>query len=285
MTAHRIEGKLIAEKVKLEVAQGIAALAVHGITPGLAVVIVGSDPASKVYVRNKVAACEKVGIKSTHIELAATTSQTELEAVVSKLNADPSVHGILVQLPLPKHLDTNAIIDTINPEKDVDGLTRVNAGALTLGEPMHVPCTPLGCMRLLAEIGCDPRGKNAIVIGRSILVGKPIAMLLTNASATVTIAHSQTVNLPSLVGQADIVVAAIGRAKFVQGDWLKPGAVVLDVGINRMADGTLCGDVDFAAASKTAGWITPVPGGVGVMTIAMLLSNALKAAQHSAKNT
>ena len=281
MSAQHIDGKAIAEKVKAEVALGVAARKALGLSTGLAVVIVGHDPASHVYVRNKVAACEKVGIVSTHIELPENISQETLLAQVKKLNADASVHGILVQLPLPKHLNTNAIIDAIAPIKDVDGLTRMNAGALSLGEPMHVPCTPLGCMRILAEIGCDPKGKLAVVLGRSILVGKPIAMLLTNASATVTIAHSQTPNLAAIAVNADIVVAAVGRPNFVQGDWLKNGAVVLDVGINRMPDGKLCGDVDYASAQGRAGWITPVPGGVGPMTIAMLLANTLKAAQLS----
>ncbi len=281
MTAQIIDGKAIAEKVKAEVAVGVAARAAKGLSTGLAVVIVGQDPASRVYVRNKVAACEKVGIVSTHIELPETTTQAALLAQVQALNANTAVHGILVQLPLPKHFDTNAIIDAIAPIKDVDGLTRMNAGALSLGEPLHVPCTPLGSMRLLAEIGCDPKGKTAVVIGRSILVGKPIAMLLTNASATVTIAHSQTPDLAAVVGRADIVVAALGRPRFVQGAWLKPGAVVLDVGINRMPDGKLCGDVDFASAQTHAAWITPVPGGIGPMTIAMLLANTLKAAQLS----
>jgi methylenetetrahydrofolate dehydrogenase (NADP+) / methenyltetrahydrofolate cyclohydrolase len=279
MSAQIIEGKAIAEKVKAEVAAGVAERAARGLSTGLAVVIVGQDPASHVYVRNKVAACEKVGITSTHIELPENTTQSELLAQVKTLNADPRVHGILLQLPLPKHLNANAIIDTIAPNKDVDGLTRTNAGALSLGEPGHVPCTPLGSMRLLEEIGCNPKGKTAVVLGRSILVGKPIAMLLTNASATVTIAHSQTPDLPEVVRRADIVIAAVGRAKFVQGSWLKSGAVVIDVGINRMADGKLCGDVDFDSARNPAAWITPVPGGVGPMTIAMLLANTLKAAQ------
>jgi methylenetetrahydrofolate dehydrogenase (NADP+) / methenyltetrahydrofolate cyclohydrolase len=279
MSAQIIDGKAIAEKVKAEVAAGVAERAARGLSTGLAVVIVGQDPASHVYVRNKVAACEKVGITSTHIELPENTTQSELLAQVKALNADPRVHGILLQLPLPKHLNANAIIDTIAPNKDVDGLTRTNAGALSLGEPGHVPCTPLGSMRLLEEIGFDPKGKTAVVLGRSILVGKPIAMLLTNASATVTIAHSQTPDLHEVVRRADIVIAAVGRAKFVQGSWLKSGAVVIDVGINRMADGKLCGDVDFDSARNQAAWITPVPGGVGPMTIAMLLANTLKAAQ------
>jgi methylenetetrahydrofolate dehydrogenase (NADP+) / methenyltetrahydrofolate cyclohydrolase len=284
MSAGIIDGKAIAEKVKAEVAHGVAARKAQGLATGLAVVIVGNDPASQVYVRNKVATCEKVGIESTHVELPAMVSQAELLSHVARLNADALVHGILVQLPLPKHINTNAIIEAIAPHKDVDGFSRVNVGALSVGAPTFVPCTPLGCMRLLAEIGCDPKGKHAVVIGRSNIVGKPIAMLLTNASATVTIAHSQTANLPEMVRQADIVVAAVGRPNFVQGDWLKPGAVVLDVGINRMTNGRLCGDVDFESAITRAAWVTPVPGGIGPMTIAMLLANTLKAAQSSQKN-
>jgi methylenetetrahydrofolate dehydrogenase (NADP+)/methenyltetrahydrofolate cyclohydrolase len=279
MTAIRIDGKAIAEKVKNEVAQGAAALRAKGIVPGLAVIIVGEDAASQVYVRNKVAACEKVGIRSFHYELPATTTQADLLARVDALNASSEVHGILVQLPLPKHVDANSVIERIAPHKDVDGFSRVNVGALCVGAPIFVSCTPAGCMRLLAEIGCDPKGKYAVVIGRSNIVGKPMAMLLTNASATVTIAHSQTQNLPDLVRQADIVVAAVGRARFVPGSWLKPGAIVLDVGINRGEDGKLIGDVDYESAMAVASAVTPVPGGVGPMTIAMLLSNTLKAAQ------
>ncbi len=279
MPAQRIDGKAIADKVRGEVASEVACLRTRGIVPGLAVIIVGADPASQVYVRNKVIACEKASIASIHLELPASISQTELLDHVARLNADPRVHGILVQLPLPAHVDANAIIETIAPHKDVDGFSRVNVGALSVGAPLFVPCTPRGCMRMLAEIGCDPRGLHAVVIGRSNIVGKPIAMLLTNASATVTLAHSQTRNLPEVVRQADIVVAAVGRPRFVQASWLKPGAVVLDVGLNRLPDGKLCGDVDFDAASAVAGWITPVPGGVGPMTVAMLLDNTLNAAK------
>jgi methylenetetrahydrofolate dehydrogenase (NADP+) / methenyltetrahydrofolate cyclohydrolase len=285
MPANLIDGKRIAEKVKAEVADGVAALrAKTGIQVGLAVVILGQDPASHVYVKNKIAACAKAGVASFHIELPEMTTQAALLAQVQALNADPRVHGILVQLPLPKHIDPMVVIDSILPEKDVDGFSRVNVGALSIGAPVFVSCTPAGCMRLLDEIGFDPKGKSAIIIGRSNIVGKPMAMLLTSASATVTIAHSHTQNLPALVGQADLVVAALGKPKFVKGEWLKPGAVVLDVGVNRMPDGKLCGDVDFESATAQAGWITPVPGGVGVMTIAMLLANTLKAAQSAHKN-
>jgi methylenetetrahydrofolate dehydrogenase (NADP+) / methenyltetrahydrofolate cyclohydrolase len=279
MPATRIDGKAIAEKVKAEVAQGAAALREKGVVPGLAVVIIGEDAASQVYVRNKIAACEKAGVRSFHYELPASTTQAELLARVDALNANADVHGILVQLPLPKQLDANAVIERIAPHKDVDGFSRVNVGALSVGAPIFVSCTPAGCMRLLAEVGCDPKGQNAVVIGRSNIVGKPMAMLLTNASATVTIAHSHTADLPALLKSADIVVAALGRPNFVRGEWLKPGCVVIDVGINRMADGKLCGDVHFDSAQAVASAITPVPGGVGPMTIALLLSNTLKAAQ------
>ncbi len=284
MTAQRLEGKPVAEKVKAEVAAGVAVLKAGGVTPGLAVIIVGEDAASQVYVRNKIAACEKVGIASFHDVLPAATTQSALLAKIAALNANPVVHGILVQLPLPAHIEATAVIDAIAPEKDVDGFSRVSVGALSIGAPVYVSCTPAGCMRLLDEIGYSVRGKHAVVIGRSNIVGKPMAMLLTNASATVTIAHSQTQHLPEVVRQADLVVAAVGRAHFVQGSWLKRGAVVIDVGINRLPDGKLAGDVDYASAEPIASWITPVPGGVGVMTVAMLLANTLKAAQNAYKS-
>ncbi len=283
MTALIIDGKALAEKVRGRIANDVAALKAKGVTPGLAVVLVGDDPASQVYVRNKVAACEKVGMKSVMHKLPATTSEADLLALVETLNADSTIHGILVQFPVPKQISQERVIETISPAKDVDGLHAESAGALMIGEPTFVSCTPLGCMEMLKEIGmADLRGKHAVVVGRSNLVGKPIAMLLLHANATVTICHSGTKDLPSITRQADVIVAAVGKAHFIRADMVKNGAVVLDVGINRRPEnegGGLVGDVDFDAVKEVASYITPVPGGVGPMTITMLLNNTLIAAR------
>ena len=280
MTARVLDGKAIAAKVRAEVAEGVAAFVKeHGRAPGLDVVLVGEDPASQVYVRNKEKASVEVGMRGRVHRLPATTTQAELLRLLDELGNDDSVDGILVQLPLPKAIDERAILDAIPPSKDVDGFHPMNVGFLVSGREALVPCTPRGCMRLLKEAGCDPAGKRAVVIGRSNIVGKPMAHLLLAANATVTIAHSRTQNLPELCRQADILVAAVGRADFVRGDWIKEGAVVLDVGINRKADGKLTGDVAYAEAAERASAITPVPGGVGPMTIACLLENTLVAAR------
>jgi methylenetetrahydrofolate dehydrogenase (NADP+) / methenyltetrahydrofolate cyclohydrolase len=277
MTAKVIDGKAFAAKVRGEVAVHVARLKEeHGITPGLAVVLVGEDPASQVYVKSKHKMTVEVGMNSYEHRLPATTDQTTLMDLVARLNADPAVHGILVQLPLPKHLHEADVINAIDPAKDVDGFHISNVGLLATGQKAMVPCTPLGCLMLLRDHLGSLAGKSAVVIGRSNIVGKPMAQLLLGDSATVTIAHSKTHDLPAVVRQADIVVAAVGRAKMVTGDWIKPGATVIDVGINRTADG-LVGDVDYASASAVAGAITPVPGGVGPMTIACLLANTLTA--------
>lgn len=279
MAAQLIDGKAISSKVREEARERASAFREkYGRQPGLQVVLVGDDPASQVYVRNKERASGKVGIQGGVHRLSADVSQRELESLVGKLNADPEVDGILVQLPLPGHLDANAVVDRIDASKDVDGLTEASAGRLALGRPGLRPCTPKGCMRMLQEIGCDPKGKRAVVLGRSNLVGKPVAQLLLAEHATVTIAHSRTQRLDALVGEADILVAAVGRQGLLKGEWVKEGAVVLDVGINRGEDGKLHGDVDFESAKARASWITPVPGGVGPMTIAMLLSNTVEAA-------
>jgi methylenetetrahydrofolate dehydrogenase (NADP+)/methenyltetrahydrofolate cyclohydrolase len=274
-----LDGKAVAAKVRAEVAARARAFtAQYGRRPGLAVVQVGEDPASTVYVRNKRRSCVETGIESFAHDLPATIREAELLALIATLNHDPAVDGILVQMPLPKGLDANRIIDAIDPKKDVDGLHPKNAGLLMVGRAGLRACTPSGCMRLIAEAGCDPAGKHALVIGRSILVGKPMALLLLEANATVTIAHSRTVDLAATVGRADIVVAAVGRAHMIKGEWIKPGAVVIDVGTNKGADGKLTGDVQFEAARRVASAITPVPGGVGPMTIAFLLSNTVDAA-------
>jgi methylenetetrahydrofolate dehydrogenase (NADP+) / methenyltetrahydrofolate cyclohydrolase len=283
MTAKIIDGKALAEKVRGRIADEVAALKAKGIVPGLAVVLVGDDPASQVYVRNKVAACEKVGMKSLMHKLPATTSEAELLALVETLNRDTTIHGILVQFPVPKQISQERVIATIAPNKDVDGLHAESAGALMQSVPHFVSCTPLGCMEMLKDIGmADLRGKHAVVIGRSNLVGKPMAMLLLHANATVTICHSGTKDLAAITKQADIVVAAVGKARFLRADMVKNGAVVLDVGINRLPaeqGGQLVGDVDFDDVKQVASYITPVPGGVGPMTITMLLDNTLKAAR------
>ncbi|TAG48522.1 MAG: bifunctional methylenetetrahydrofolate dehydrogenase/methenyltetrahydrofolate cyclohydrolase FolD [Betaproteobacteria bacterium] len=283
MTAIRIDGNALSTKVRERIAVDVSAMKAGGITPGLAVVLVGEDPASQVYVRNKVAACAKVGMHSVMHKLPAETSEADLLALVKSLNADASIHGILVQFPVPKHISEETVIATISPDKDVDGLHPDSAGALMIGEPKFVSCTPSGCMEMLADIGMkDLRGKHAVVIGRSNLVGKPMAMLLLHANATVTICHSGTKDLGAMTRQADVLVAAVGRAKFVTADMVKPGAVVLDVGINRLPEsqgGKLVGDVDYDGVSAVASYITPVPGGVGPMTITMLLQNTLVAAR------
>jgi methylenetetrahydrofolate dehydrogenase (NADP+) / methenyltetrahydrofolate cyclohydrolase len=286
VTAQRIDGKAFAEGLRRKIADGVAAfIAETGKVPGLAVVLVGEDPASAVYVRNKAKQTVEVGMASFEHKLAADTSQADLVALVTQLNADDAVDGILVQLPLPAHLNELAVIDCIHPDKDVDGLHVVSAGRLVAGLPGHVSCTPLGCMMLIRDtLGGDIAGKNAVVIGRSILVGKPVAQLLLAANCTVTMAHSRTQNLAEVVRRADIVVAAVGRAEMVKADWIKPGACVIDVGINRVPAAEegktrLVGDVDYAGVSDVAGSLTPVPGGVGPMTIACLLHNTLQAAR------
>ena len=278
MGANIIDGKALAETVKQEAAQQVAALKEQGITPCLAVVLVGEDPASQVYVRGKINDCAQCGIESRSIRLPETTTQAELLAQVKLLAEDPAVHGILVQLPLPAGIDEKAVIDAIPPEKDVDGFSPVNVGRMQIGEPCYLPCTPAGCIRMIESTGVSIAGKQAVVVGRSNIVGKPAAMLLLAKDATVTVCHSKTRNLKELCAAADILVAAVGRAGFVTGDMVKPGAVVIDVGINRGEDGKLHGDVDFAAACEKASYITPVPGGVGLMTRAMLMKNTVQAA-------
>jgi len=277
MAATVIDGRAVAKAFKEEIAEKTAQMIAGGIQPHLAVVLVGENPASQVYVRNKENGCIKAGIRSTVIRLDEDCTQEELEKTVTSLNEDASVHGILVQLPLPRHLDEARVLRLIDPDKDVDGFHAMNSGRLMNGQPGFVPCTPLGVMKLLESYGIDPCGKHAVVIGRSNIVGKPMAMLLLQANATVTVCHSRTQNLSEITKQADILVAAVGRANFVTADMVKPGAAVIDVGINRV-DGKIVGDVDYDAVFETAGYITPVPGGVGQMTIAMLLSNTLDAA-------
>ena len=283
MTAQVIDGKAFAATVRGKVATQVAALMTdHAITPGLAVVLVGEDPASQVYVRSKGKQTVEVGMNSFEHKLEIDTSEAVLLDLIATLNADPAVHGILVQLPLPKHLDEDLVINSIDPAKDVDGFHISNVGLLGTGQKSMVPCTPLGCLMMLREHHGSLSGMDAVVIGRSNIVGKPMAQLLLGDSCSVTIAHSRTKNLPEVVGRADIVVAAVGRAEMVPGDWIKPGATVIDVGINRIEKpegGTrLVGDVDYASAAEVAGAITPVPGGVGPMTIACLLANTVKAA-------
>lgn len=280
MTAQTLDGKAFAARLRARIATQVADLAGQDIVPGLAVVLVGEDPASQVYVRSKGRMTREVGMTSFEHRLPASTDQATLMALIAKLNADPAVNGILVQLPLPKGMDEAAVINAILPEKDVDGFHILNVGRLATGQKAMVPCTPLGCLMLLRDHLGSLAGRNAVVIGRSNIVGKPMAQLLLRDSATVTVAHSRTTDLAALCRQADILVAAVGRPHFVQGDWIKPGATVIDVGINRTDDG-LVGDVDFAAAVQVAGAITPVPGGVGPMTIACLLANTLTATARS----
>lgn len=280
--AIRIEGKLLAAQVKERVAAGVAELKEKGIEPCLAVIMVGENPASQVYVKGKVKDCAECGIKSLEIHLPAETTQEELLQKLAELADDAGVHGLLVQLPLPAHIDEKTVIEAIPPQKDVDGFTAVNVGRMMIGEECFLPCTPAGCMEMIRSTGVSISGKNAVVIGRSNIVGKPAAMLLLRENATVTICHSRTENLKQVCANADILVAAVGRAGFVTGDMVKPGAVVIDVGINRNGQGKLCGDVDYDAAAEKAGYITPVPGGVGLMTRAMLMQNTLQAAQKQA---
>ncbi|MDY0072381.1 MAG: bifunctional methylenetetrahydrofolate dehydrogenase/methenyltetrahydrofolate cyclohydrolase FolD [Thauera sp.] len=286
MTARIIDGNALSAQVRGEIAQRAAALAARGVRPCLAVILVGEDPASAVYVRNKVAACEKAGIRSLRFDLPANASQQEVMSQLAALNADPEVHGILVQLPLPGHLDETEILEAIALRKDVDGFHAENVGRLSQNREAFIPCTPHGVMKMLASSGIEVQGAEAVVIGRSNIVGKPMAMLLTNAGATVTVCHSRTRDLAFHTRRADIVVAAIGKPRFVTGDMVKPGATVIDVGINRLSSGAeagkLCGDVDFAAVEQVAGAITPVPGGVGPMTITMLLENTVVAAERTA---
>ncbi len=282
MSAKIIDGNALARQIRSEVAQRAAALVAAGCTPGLAVILVGEDPASAVYVRNKVKDCEESGIRSILDRLPADTTEEALLARVRELNADPSVHGVLVQLPLPRHMDSHRVIETIAPEKDVDGFHVSNAGALMTGTPRFRPCTPYGVMKMLEHAGVKLDGVEAVVVGRSNIVGKPQAMMLLEANATVTICHSRTRDLAAHCRRADVLIAAVGRARMITGDMIKPGAVVIDVGINRQADGKLCGDVDFDSAKEVASLITPVPGGVGPMTITMLLANTIESADRAA---
>jgi methylenetetrahydrofolate dehydrogenase (NADP+) / methenyltetrahydrofolate cyclohydrolase len=278
MSAKILDGKSLAATTRAALKQKVDALVRRGVRPGLTVLIAGEDPASKVYVRNKTLAAKEIGVRSELIELPGSVSEQQLLDQVAKLNANREVHGILVQLPLPKHIDSARVLEAIAPAKDVDGFHEANLGALMAGRPGVVPCTPLGCMRLIEHAGMQIAGRHAVVLGRSNIVGKPVAMLLLQKDATVTICHSKTPDLPAVTRQADILVAAVGRAKLVGAAMVKPGACVIDVGINRLPDGKLAGDVDYEAVKQVAGWITPVPGGVGPMTIAMLLENCIRAA-------
>ena len=283
MSARIIDGNALAAEVRGQLAERAAALKAKGVTPCLAVILVGEDPASAVYVRNKVAACEKAGMRSLKDVYAADANPATVLGRITELNADPSVHGILVQLPLPKHFDSDAVLEAIAPEKDVDGFHAENVGALMQGNPRFIPCTPYGVMKMLESAKVPLKGAEAVVVGRSNIVGKPMAMMLLAQSCTVTVCHSQSKDLAFHTRRADILVAAVGRARMITGDMVKPGATVIDVGINRTPEGKLCGDVDFDTAKEVAGAITPVPGGVGPMTITMLLANTLEAAERSAK--
>ncbi len=280
MTAQLIDGNALSRQLRESVAQRVATLKTQGITPGLAVVLVGDNPASQVYVRNKVKACEDTGMHSVLEKYDASMTEAELLARIDALNNDPSIHGILVQLPLPAHMDAHKVIETISPAKDVDGFHVASAGALMVGQPGFWPCTPYGCMKMLESIGYSLRGKHAVVIGRSNIVGKPMAMMLLQQNATVTICHSATPDLKAMTLQADVIVAAVGKRNVLTADMVKPGAVVLDVGMNRNDEGKLCGDVDFAGVKEVASYITPVPGGVGPMTITMLMVNTLESAER-----
>jgi len=280
-TAKIIDGNALSAQLRTDVAHRVTALKAKGITPGLAVIMVGENAASQVYVRNKVKSCTEAGMHSVLERYEATMSEADLLARVDALNHDASIHGILVQLPLPAHIDANKVIEFISPAKDVDGFHIASAGALMVGQPGFWPCTPYGCMKMLESIGYDLRGKHAVVIGRSNIVGKPMAMMLLQKSATVTICHSATKDLKAMTLQADVIVAAVGKRNVLTADMVKPGAVVLDVGMNRTDEGKLCGDVDYAGVAQVAGYITPVPGGVGPMTITMLLVNTLESAENT----
>jgi methylenetetrahydrofolate dehydrogenase (NADP+)/methenyltetrahydrofolate cyclohydrolase len=280
MTAQRIDGNALSQKLRADVTFRTTALKARGITPGLAVILVGENPASQVYVRNKVKACEDSGLHSILEKHPASLTEAALLNRIKALNQDTSIHGILVQLPLPEHIDAQKVIEAISPAKDVDGFHIASAGALMTGMPGFWPCTPYGCMKMLESIGYELKGKHAVVIGRSNIVGKPMALMLLQKNATVTICHSATQNLKAITLQADVIVAAVGKRNILTADMVKPGAVVLDVGMNRNEEGKLCGDVDFAGVEKIAGYITPVPGGVGPMTITMLLVNTLEAAER-----
>ncbi len=280
MTAQILDGAALARSIRVDVARRAAALSAQGRPPGLAVILVGEDPASSVYVRNKVKDCEESSIRSMLIRMPADSAETDLLARIHALNNDPAVSGILVQLPLPAQIDARRVIETIAPEKDVDGFHVASAGALMTGQPGFLPCTPFGVMKILEHAAIPLRGAEAVVVGRSNIVGKPQAMLLLQADATVTVCHSRTRDLAAHTRRADVLIAAVGKADMITGDMIKPGAVVIDVGMNRDAQGRLCGDVHFQSAEKVAGWITPVPGGVGPMTRAMLLVNTLEAAER-----
>lgn len=277
--AQIIDGKAIAATIRSRIAADVTALAAKGITPGLAVVLVGEDPASKVYVSMKEKACADVGIFSDEYKLPAETSEVDLLALIDKLNLDPRINGILVQLPLPKHIDSDKVLEAISPAKDADGFHPYNVGRLSIGKPTFQPCTPYGVMVMLKETGVDLTGKHVVVVGRSNIVGKPVAMMCLQQHATVTICHSRTKDLAAVVGSADVVIAAVGVPEMIKGSWIKEGAVVIDVGVNRVGEKKLVGDVEFAAAAERASAITPVPGGVGPMTITMLLYNTVESAK------
>ena len=281
MSAQLLDGKVMSEALRGEIARRVAALKDKGVHPGLAVILVGEDPASQIYVRNKGIGCEQVGIHSVTIRMPETTTQEELESQIRALNADETIHGILVQLPLPKHLDEAAALAVIVPEKDVDGFHIQNAGKLLNGLNGVIACTPKGALEMIRRTGVDLSGKEAVVVGRSNIVGKPMAMLLLQQNCTVTMCHSRTVDLAAHTRNADVLVAAVGKAKFITADMVKPGAIVIDVGINRLENGKVVGDVDFEGVKEVASWITPVPGGVGRMTITMLLENTVEAAEKT----
>ncbi len=283
MTAKIIDGKAIAQEVRTEWKVRADALKARGITPGLAVIIVGEDAASRIYVGNKVKACAELGLHSEHIALPADTSQATLLAKIAELNANPAIHGVLVQLPLPKHIDSDKVLKAIDPNKDVDGFHPMNVGALVTGNPLLRPCTPYGAMKLLEKMGVEIEGKHAVVVGRSNIVGKPMALMLLHKNATVTICTSKTRDLAHHTRDADILVVATGKPQMITGDMIKPGAAVIDVGINRLPNGKLVGDVDFDSAKEVAGYLTPVPGGVGPMTITMLVANTVEAAERNAQ--